>query len=78
MVEVADIANLLKENDRLKRELKDHVRTKTELLVYKHQMDAIFDNAPVELYLKDRKGRYVKINKEFEKIFGVNNDDVVG
>ena len=78
MVEVADIANLLKENERLKRELKDHVRTKTELLVYKHQMDAIFDNAPVELYLKDRKGRYVKINKEFERIFGVNNDDVVG
>jgi diguanylate cyclase (GGDEF)-like protein/PAS domain S-box-containing protein len=49
-----------------------------ELLDYKQQIDAIFENAPVELYLKDKEGRYLKINKQFEKIFGVKNDDLIG
>ena len=54
-----------------------HLRERA-LLLSKQQLDAVFDNAPVELYLKDKEGRYLKINKQFEKIFGVKNDDLVG
>ena len=57
MSDPGDIENLLVENQRLQRELKDYIQTKLDLLTYKHQMDAIFDNVPVELYLKDREGR---------------------
>ncbi len=78
MAKPNDLSDLLAENQRLQRELQDHIQTRADLLTYKHQMDAIFNNAPVELYLKDREGRYLKINQEFEKIFGVLNDDVVG
>ncbi len=49
-----------------------------ELIKQKQQFDAIFDNIPAELYLKDRQGRYLKINKHFEKIFNVKNADLVG
>ena len=49
-----------------------------ELLDHKQRIEAFFDNAPVELYLKDKEGLYLKINKQFEKIFGVKNDDLVG
>ena len=45
---------------------------------YKHQLDAILDNAHVELNLKDKEGRYLRINKEFERLFGVSNDEIVG
>ncbi len=73
-----DLVDLIAENQRLQRELKDHIQTQADLLTYKHQMDAIFDNAPVELYLKDREGRYLRINHQFEKIFDVRNNDVIG
>jgi PAS domain S-box-containing protein len=39
---------------------------------------AFFSNAPVEMYRKDLQGRYLHINNQFEKLFGVKNADVVG
>ena len=39
---------------------------------------AIFLNAPAEIYLKDVDGRYIMINPQFEKLFNVKNNDVVG
>ncbi|MFT6302378.1 MAG: PAS domain-containing protein, partial [Pseudomonadales bacterium] len=59
------------EIESLQQELIEIKKTNKDLLVYKQQLDAILNNAPVEVYLKDREGRYLRINKEFEKIFGV-------
>lgn len=42
------------------------------------RLRAIFDNAPVEMYLKDRAGRYIEINRRFEELFHVKNDDIRG
>jgi PAS domain S-box-containing protein len=39
---------------------------------------ALFDNAPVEMYLKDLEGRYLHINAQFEKLFDVKNENVIG
>lgn len=66
------------EIESLRQELHNQVQTNDELLVYKQQLDAILNNAPVEVYLKDREGRYLRINKQFEKIFGVKSEDIVG
>ncbi len=66
------------EIESLREELQNQVQTNSELLVYKQQLDAILNNAPVEVYLKDREGRYLRINKQFEKIFGVKSEDLVG
>jgi len=62
----------------LEKELATLREANGQLQVYKQQLDAILNNAPVEVYLKDKEGRYLRINKEFEKIFGVKNEEVVG
>ncbi|GMG85238.1 hypothetical protein LNKW23_44550 [Paralimibaculum aggregatum] len=43
-----------------------------------NRLKAIFDNAPVEIYLKDCDGRYIEINKQFEMLFNVQAEDIVG
>ncbi|MDW3207739.1 MAG: PAS domain-containing sensor histidine kinase [Alphaproteobacteria bacterium] len=41
-------------------------------------LEAMFDQAPVEMYLKDDQGRYLRINRSFERLIGVNQADLVG
>ncbi|MBT4627034.1 MAG: PAS domain-containing protein [Rhodospirillales bacterium] len=43
-----------------------------------NSLKAIFDNAPVEMYLKDSEGRYVQINRRFEELFNVTNEELKG
>lgn len=72
------LEKLAAKNLKLTRKIDQLLSREKKLLEHKQQIDAIFDNAPVELYLKDKEGRYLKINKEFEKIFGVKSRDLVG
>ena len=72
------IQQLQEEIIRLQADLKKAEVENRELNVFKYQIDAIFDNVPAEIYLKDSEGRYLKINRQFEKIFGVKNDDLIG
>lgn len=69
---------LLLEIEGLREELRSLTKSKNDLLIYKNQFDAILDNALVEIYPKNKEGRYITINKHFEKIFGVKNEDLVG
>jgi len=73
-----DLVALQAEVKRLRLKVDALEKSNKELLTNKQQLDAILNNAPVEIYLKDREGRYLRINKEFEKIFGVLNEDLVG
>ncbi|MFT5797649.1 MAG: PAS domain S-box-containing protein [Candidatus Azotimanducaceae bacterium] len=61
--------------------LATRVRTRLlqkEITIVEGRIQAIFQNAPAEIYLKDEQGRYVMINPEFERLFQVKNADVVG
>ncbi len=78
MADAPQIKALKLEIEKLRRELQESNQNQQELLRHKQQIDAIFDNAPAEIYLKDHEGRYLKINRQFEKIFGVKNEDLVG
>jgi PAS domain S-box-containing protein len=42
------------------------------------QLDAILDNSTAVIYLKDRKGRYMLVNRRFEELFHVQRDTVIG
>jgi PAS domain S-box-containing protein len=42
------------------------------------QLDAILDNSTAIMWLKDRKGRYIFINRRFEEVFHVKREAVVG
>ena len=72
------LEKLKAKNRNLVTKLQKLLLRERELLDHQQQIDALFNNAPVELYLKDKEGRYLKINKQFEKIFGVKNSDLIG
>jgi PAS domain S-box-containing protein len=42
------------------------------------QLDAILDNSAAVIYLKDRKGRYMLVNRRFEELFHIDRADAVG
>ncbi len=37
-----------------------------------------FENAPAMMFLKDLSGRYVDINREYQRVFGIDRDEAVG
>lgn len=39
---------------------------------------AIMDNSPALIFLKDLQGRYLEVNRRFEEVFHVGNDQVLG
>lgn len=42
------------------------------------QLDAILDNSTAVIWLKDRKGRYMLVNRRFEELFHVQRETLVG
>ena len=42
------------------------------------QFRAILDNSIAVIYLKDRDGRYIKVNRRFKDLFGVDREESVG
>jgi len=49
-----------------------------ELRATKEQLHATINNSLTVIYLKDTKGRYILINKQFENIFCLSRDDIIG
>jgi diguanylate cyclase (GGDEF)-like protein/PAS domain S-box-containing protein len=78
MAEKIDLCDLLLEVECLRKELHSLTQTKNDLLIYKQQFNAFFDNAPVEASLKDLEGRYIRVNKQAEKFLGVKSGNLVG
>jgi PAS domain S-box-containing protein len=42
------------------------------------RLQGILDHAPAIIYLKDREGRYLVVNREFEKIYGIEAGEIIG
>jgi diguanylate cyclase (GGDEF)-like protein/PAS domain S-box-containing protein len=70
--------DLTSEVERLRKELHHVTQNRNDLLIHKQQLDAIMDNAPLEMSLKDREGRFIRVNKKFEALFQVKNENLVG
>ncbi len=73
-----DIQSLILEVERLRKKLHTVTENKNGLITYKQQLDAIMDNVPLEMSLKDRHGRFIRVNKKFEALFQDKNEDLVG
>ena len=41
-------------------------------------MQAILDHCPSNIFLKDAVGRYIFVNRQFEKLFGIDRTHIVG
>lgn len=49
-----------------------------ELRESEEQLQAILDNSPAVIFLKDLRGRYILINRRFETLFHVTRQEVAG
>lgn len=64
--------------DELAIEINEHKRIAEALRKNKEQSQAILDNTTAVIYLKDTDGRYLLINQQFENLFHVTKEQVVG
>ena len=74
----ARTAELSAANSRLEREIEERARAESQLHEGERRLQAIVDNAPAIIYLKDRDGRYLLVNRKFDELFAVDCAQVVG
>ncbi|HLY63427.1 MAG TPA: sigma 54-interacting transcriptional regulator [Terriglobia bacterium] len=43
-----------------------------------HRLQGIIDNSTAIIYLKDIQGRFLKVNRQFEYLFGIKRDEALG
>jgi PAS domain S-box-containing protein len=60
------------ELSRYSQDLERQIRKRTR------EITSIFKYTPAVVYIKDREGRYTLINPRFEKLFGLNQEEVRG
>ena len=56
----------------------DRNRVAAELRESEARLQAILDNSPTLIFLKDTEGRYLLVNRQFEHIFHLTREDIVG
>ncbi len=49
-----------------------------ELRISEERLQSIIDNATAVVYLKDKQGQYILINKQFENLFHITKKEIVG
>ena len=60
------------------RDVTEELRLEVELKESQERLQALLDNTSTVVYIKDAEGKYVLINREYEKLFGVENEEAVG
>ena len=70
-----EIATLASEFNRMADTLLEHI---DEVNRSKEQIQGILDNSTAVIYVKDARGLYLIANKQFENVFDIGTDDVVG
>ncbi len=62
----------------LKKENVERLRAEAQLDQSRQQLQAIIDNTTALIYLKDIKGRFIFVNRQFETLFNISKTDVSG
>lgn len=60
------------------RDITDKKRVDEALRASEARLQAILDNSPLIIILKDRDGRYMFANRVFEQKFGLRHDQIIG
>lgn len=71
-------ADLAKVNERLLEEIRTRERTEEALRESEQRLQGILDNSPAVIYAKDHDGRYILVNRQFEQIFELKRESIVG
>ncbi len=60
------------------QDVTDRKRTEAALRESKGRLEAILNNSPTLIFLKDLEGRYLLVNQEFEHTFRLTSENIVG
>jgi PAS domain S-box-containing protein len=77
-----DITDSLRQEQALldhKRDLEEQVRQRTsEVQLQQHRLEAVIEALPMSLTIKDKQGRYLLSNRQFEEGFGLSKAMLLG
>lgn len=62
----------------IRTDITDRKRMEAELSEQLHLVEELIEAIPLPVYLKDRAGRYLRINRAFETFFGVQRELLIG
>jgi PAS domain S-box-containing protein len=65
-------------NRELQAEVGERRRTEKALQMSETRLLAILENSPTIIFLKDPKGRYLHINRQFARLFGFKRGQILG
>jgi len=60
------------------RDVTEQRRAQEKAIQAEQRMQAMIDNSPAVISMKDLKGRYLMVNRGFEDLFGLERKDVLG
>lgn len=60
------------------RDVTEELEIESALKESQQRLQAILDNTSAVIYLKDLEGRYRLVNREYETLFGISTDEVIG
>ncbi|MBD1834197.1 PAS domain S-box protein [Cyanobacteria bacterium FACHB-472] len=64
--------------DQLQVEIAQRARVEEALKESEQRLQAILDNSPALIYLKDTQGRYLLVNRQCEAVFHINKEELKG
>jgi len=62
----------------VKEDVTEHKRIEEALRLNQEQMQSILDNATAVVYLKDLQGKYIFINSQYQDLFHITKEGIVG
>jgi len=62
----------------IRTDITDRKRIEAELSEQLHLVEELIEAIPLPVYLKDRTGRYLRINRAFETFFDVQRESLIG
>jgi PAS domain S-box-containing protein len=75
----SQVADWLRQrNQELEKEIAVRQRAEQVAQTSEARLRAILDHSPAVIFLKDTRGRYLHVNRQFEKRFGLSARDVIG
>ena len=71
-------AELARANDLLGNEIRERANAESMLRSSERRLQAILDNCTAVIYMKNIEGHYLLINRWYEILFNLKNDNIVG
>jgi PAS domain S-box-containing protein len=74
-----DMATALEARDAaLLQAIEEREQSQARFRASQEQLQAILDNAPASIYMKDTEGRYLLVNRHFERLRKVSRTEIIG